>query len=292
MIVIDLSHTLYSTILGTKYEDITPDQLSMDIFRHICLSTIRNILNKFKFKYGNEIVIACDGKYNWRKKEFEYYKALRRKQRNESNLDWNQIYEKFDTFKNELKDNFKQYKVLEFDDAEADDIIYGCAKVCVKHEKPLCIVSGDKDLVQLQRYKNIIQYDSVRKQLKTVDSPVDFLYLQIFKGDNADGIPNVLSPLNSYVIGKRCTPLRETKIQKWLEDPLFDSNPRLVLGDEIFERYKLNKMLIDLSEIPRNILDKIIESIETPFEERDNNLLMNYFINKRLSNLIKNIQDF
>ena len=178
------------------------------------------------------------------------------------------------------------------EEAEADDIIYGCAKYCVEREQPLCIVSGDKDLVQLQRYKNIIQYDSVRKQLKTVDSPVDFLYFQIFKGDNADGIPNVMSPANSYVIGKRCTPLRETKIKSWLDNILFDSNPRQVLGDEIYERYHLNKKLIDLSEIPTYILEKINKQIDTPFNERDNNILMNYFINNRLSNLIKNIQDF
>ena len=291
MIVIDLSQTLYSTILGVKYDD-TPDNLSMDMFRHICLSSLKNILMKFKFKYGDEIVIACDGKHNWRKKEFEHYKACRQKQRISSGLNWSLIYEKFDKFKNELKENFKQYKVLEFDDTEADDIIYGCARYCVMHEKPLCIISGDKDLVQLQRYKNIIQYDSVRKQLKTVESPVDFLYLQIFKGDNTDGVPNVLSSPNSYVIGKRCTPLRETKIKSWLENPLFDSDPKIVLGDEIYERYVLNKKLIDLSEIPNDILNKIISHIEQPFDERDNNLLMNYFINNRLSNLIKNIQDF
>lgn len=291
MIVIDLSQTLYSTILGVKY-DVPADEISLSMFRHICLNAIRNIINKFKVKYGDEIVIACDGKGNWRKKEFEYYKASRQKSRNESNLNWTQIFEKFDSFKSELKNNFLHYKVIEVDSAEADDIIYCCAKYCVEKNKPLCIVSGDKDLVQLQRYKNIIQYDAVHKKIKTVDSPVDFLYYQIFKGDAVDGIPNVLSPTNSYVIGKRCTPLRESKIKQWLDNPLFDKDPKIVLGDEIYERYKLNKLLIDLSEIPNNIIDSINEILHTPFNTRDNNLLMNYFIDNRLTTLIKNIQDF
>jgi len=39
------------------------------------------------------MVIACDDKNNWRRKVFPYYKANRKKAREESEFDWNSIFE-------------------------------------------------------------------------------------------------------------------------------------------------------------------------------------------------------
>ena len=290
MIVIDFSQSLYAAILA--YDHKTPDKIDMNIFRHICLSMIHGILSKFKFNYGNEVIIACDGKNNWRKSIFQYYKYNRRKSRNESSIDWSKVYEKFDQMKSELKEYFTQYKVLEFDNAEADDIVYCTAKYCYDNNKPLLIISSDKDLVQLQKYKNIKQYDGIKKTFKEVDDPIKFLDYQIFKGDNSDGIPNVLSPSNTYYMGVRSKPLYEKKIEEWMNDPMFNFNPEQVLGKEIYERYELNKKLIDLTCIPRELFDNIITEISKDFDTRDSNKLLNYFCENKLSVLIKNLQDF
>lgn len=290
MLVIDLSQTLCASILS--YDVKNPDKIETDLFRHICLNIIRNIMNKFKYEYGPKIVIACDSKNNWRKELFEYYKYNRRKSRKDSDIDWSKIYEKFDLIKSELKETFTQYKVIEIDRAEADDIIACCAKLCYNNNEKIMIISSDKDLVQLQKYNNVKQYDAIHKKSKETDDPIKFLEYQVFKGDSSDGVPNVLSPSNTYFTGMRSKPLYEKKIIEWLNDPAFNFNPKQVLGEEIFQRYDLNKKLIDLSCIPQYIIDNINEELNKPYDVRDSNKLLNYFCQHNLGNLIQWIQDF
>lgn len=291
MIVIDLSQTLYASILA--YDVKHPDKIDINIFRHICLTAIYNILMKFKYsEYGPDVVIACDMKSNWRKELFSYYKYNRKKSRSDSDIDWEVVFKNFETIKEELKEYFTQYKVIEVERAEADDVIYVTTKYCYERNIPLMIISSDKDLVQLHRYPNVKQFDSIRKVYKEIDDPVKFLDYQIFKGDNSDGVPNVLSPENSYYIGQRCKPLYESKIEKWLEDPMFKFNPEGVLGEEVYKRYEKNKKLIDLTCLPKDIYDNIYKELEKDFDTRDSNKLLNYFCDKKLTNLMQHIQDF
>ena len=48
--------------------------------------------SKFGKKYG-DIIICCDDKNYWRKQTFPHYKANRKKFREESDYDWNLIFE-------------------------------------------------------------------------------------------------------------------------------------------------------------------------------------------------------
>ena len=46
--------------------------------------------------------------------------------------------------------------------------------------------------------------------------PTIYLKEHILKGDTSDGVPNVLSPDNTFVDGLRQRPLSRKKIQSWL----------------------------------------------------------------------------
>lgn len=290
MIVIDLSQTLYASILA--YDIKNPDKIDLNIFRHICLNALYNVIFKFKYtKYGQNVIIACDSKINWRKEIFPYYKYNRQKNRQNDNIDWSKIYDKFNILKTEIKNNFIHYKVIEIEGAEADDIIYTTVKYY--RNEPIMIISGDKDLIQLQRYPNVQQYDSIRKIDKKNEDPIKFLEYQIFKGDSSDGIPNILSHENSYFMNKRCKPLFEKKITAWVENPLFNFNPIQVFGDEeIFRRYEMNKKLIDLTNLPNDLYEKITNELKQEWCERDNNKILKYFCDNKLNNLIQFIQNF
>ena len=119
MLLIDLNQVLLAGILpqisakGVK--------LNEDLVRHLVLNMIRNHVKNYKKEYG-EVVICCDNKNYWRKEQFPFYKANRKKNRDKSELDWKLIFEVLAKFKQELKDNFP-YKVIDVDMAEADDII-------------------------------------------------------------------------------------------------------------------------------------------------------------------------
>jgi hypothetical protein len=262
------------------------NKIEENLIRHMILNSIRAYRMKFEKQYG-KLVICCDGRHYWRRANFQYYKANRKKTRDESPLDWHDIFEILNKIRDEIRENFP-YKVICVDEAEADDII-GVLAVRYSANEKVLILSGDKDFAQLQRFRNIFQYAPVQKKFIVEKDPIRFLNEHILKGDAGDGIPNILSADDCFVNGRQ-SPLRQTKIDEWLGsgvplEELFKSNGKLLAN------YQRNKMLVDLDQTPLNIKERIIQEYEKPFKE-DRSKLFNYFIMNKLKNLQEHITEF
>jgi hypothetical protein len=251
------------------------------LVRHMVLNSLRSYRRKFFTDYG-ELVIACDNRNYWRKSLFPYYKAHRKKNREDSGFDWNEIFRCLNEIKAELKSVFP-YKVLECKTAEADDVI---ATVCKIEHEPILILSGDKDFVQLQSYPHVKQYSPIQKKFLNDPSPNKFLKAQIMRGDRGDGIPNFLSKDDVFVNGGRQAPLSKKKIELWLEQ-----DPEMFCDYEMLRGYKRNRLLIDLNLIPESLENEITMNYHE-YECNDRSGLLNYFIHKRLKNLTENIEEF
>ena len=108
---------------------------------------------------------------------------------------------------------FFPYKVLEVDNAEADDIIasvvFHVASEPKNYEKVL-ILSSDKDFIQLQKYNFVSQYSPMQKKFVNGLDPTTYIKEHILKGDRGDGVPNFLSPDNTFVDELRQRPLSKT----------------------------------------------------------------------------------
>lgn len=284
-ILVDYSQVMLATLFA-NIGNHTNVEMSDDLIRHMFLVSLKYNRTKFKETYG-EIVLCCDGKNSWRREAFPYYKASRRTSREKSDLDWNELFRIMGEIREEIAEHFP-YKVIQIDRCEADDII---GAVC--HEfgtelntgsEKFLVLSGDKDYIQLQRYANIDQYDPVRKKWIRHENPDEFLVEHIFKGDTGDGIPNILSPDNCLVIGERQKPMTAKKMENFRASMAnMDETTRI--------RYHRNKMLIDLSDTPDVYKAQILEAYgqEKP---SDRNKLLNYFIQKKLKNLITDLGDF
>ena len=264
----------------TKRDSVEPGMV-----RHMILNSLRNYRQMFSEEYG-EFIICYDSKHYWRRDVFPEYKAGRKKSRETSSHDWDDIFNFLNAFKQEMID-YMPYKVLEVYGAEADDIIATlCHEFEYDHGKTL-ILSGDKDFIQLQKYKNVTQYSAITKKFIGGDDPQRFLAEHILRGDSSDGIPNVLSPDNTFVDGLRQRPLSKRKVATWIDNEIEDSLP----NDEALRNYQRNEKLIDLSKSPNNLFTDIIKEYQnTP--EGDRSKLLNYFIEKRLNEHLENIGDF
>jgi len=239
----------------------------------------------FNEEYG-ELVICYDSKHYWRRDYYPEYKASRKKTRDSSGHDWDDIFEFLNMMKEEIKDNFP-YKVLEVYGAEADDIIATlCQELEFDNGKTL-ILSGDKDFVQLQKYRNVTQYSPITKKFVNGIDPNEYLYEHVLKGDTGDGVPNVLSPDNTFVDGLRQKPLSKKKIAEWA-GPMCE---QMLPNDEVKRNYQRNKKLIDLRESPIELFMECKKAYdEAP--EGDRSKLLNYFIKNRLQELMNSIGDF
>lgn len=285
MLILDLNQVMISNIMN-QIGNHTNAEIEEDLVRHMVLNTIRSLLVKYKNEYG-ELVIACDDKKYWRKEFFPYYKANRKKSRDASDIDWNAIFNCLNKLRDELKEFFP-YRVIQVEGAEADDVI---ATLVSKHGNVLnsgekiLILSGDKDFVQLQAYGNVKQFDPIRKKFLETSDPELFLKEHILKGDSGDGIPNVLSPANTFVSGEKQRRLTSKTIEKMLtyipaEHP-----------EDIQANYIRNQTLIDLSMVPEKISSLILGEYDKQ-QGKTKQKLMNYFINHKLKLLMESIGDF
>ena len=259
------------------------DQTQVDIsmIRHMILNSLRMYRQKYHREYG-ELILCCDGRHSWRREHFPPYKASRKTTRAADSRDWTQIFESLDTIKSELKEYFP-YKYIEIEEAEADDVIGVLAKTW---GEPIMIISGDKDFIQLQVRDNVDQYSPITKKIVYDVNPAKYLKEHILRGDSSDGIPNFLSADTCIVDKIRQTPITKKKIDLWI-----DQDPEDFCNEEQLRNYHRNMKLIDLQYTPSNIVDQIGEQYdEIPKGKRSG--LLNFFIERKLNNLIENIGEF
>ena len=264
----------------------TNAQLEENMVRHMILNSLRSYRVKFAQDYG-EMIIACDNTNYWRKKIFPYYKANRKKNIESSELDWKALFECLNKIRSELKEYFP-YRVLDVESAEADDIISTLVSEFgseLNTGEKILILSGDKDFIQLHKYSNVSQYDPTRKKWIKHDDPERFLQEHILKGDAGDGIPNILSPDNCFVVGDRQRPLTAKKIEKIMETDTEE------LEEPLAKNYWRNAKLIDLSFTPNEIREKVMQQFEAQ-KNRDRSKLLNYFITNKLKNLTEHLSEF
>jgi len=290
MILVDLNQVMISNLMGQLYSSKT-NEVDEDLLRHMVLNGIRSYRNKFSKEYG-ELVICCDDTNNWRKDSFPYYKAHRKTNRDESDLDWPNIFNCLNNIRDELKEFFP-YKHIRVNRCEADDII---GTICHTEgvalgdgKEKILVLSGDKDFIQLQVYANVSQYDPVRKKMIKHKDPAQYLLEHIAKGDRGDGIPNVLSSDDTFVSGGRQKPMRANRLEEIMN--LVQKYNVDELGEyEWATGYQRNEILVDLINTPDELQEQILEQFEVDPGGRDG--LFNYFVKKRLNNLIENISEF
>jgi len=280
MILVDMNQISVASVMMHLHmtKQTKPDE---DMVRHMILNSLRMYRMKFCDEYG-ELVLCYDSKHYWRRDYYPEYKHSRKKTRDSSSNDWDAIFEVLNAIKSELKEFFP-YKHLEVYGAEADDIIAALSGELEFDNGKTLILSGDKDFIQLQKFCNVTQYSPITKKFINGQDPNDYLNEHILKGDSSDGVPNVLSPDNTFVDGLRQKPLSKKKIATMVEG--------VFPNDEVKRNYQRNKTLIDLKESPPELfLECIKEYNESPNGDRSK--LLNYFTQKRLRNLVESIGEF
>ena len=251
MILVDMNQVCISNLMVSLTS--TNNQISEDLVRHMVMNSLRFHRGKFYAEYG-ELVLCYDSKNYWRREAFPFYKGTRKKDRERSSLDWSEIFETLNKIRDEIKDNMP-YKVVEVDGAEADDVIASLVRDQMYRNirlqnnmqppKKVLILSGDKDFLQLQRYKGVNQYNPIQKKFMNGIDPKVYLLEHIIKGDRGDGIPNFLSDDDTFVTpAKRQRPLSKKNLAKWV-----DLSPEQFCNENTLKNYERNRMLIDLSLI-------------------------------------------
>ena len=285
MIIVDYSGIAIAAIFSQD----RPEEIQEGLIRHMILNSLRRYNVKFREEYG-QMIIACDNT-SWRKEQFEHYKAKRKKARDESPLDWGHFFTLLNGIRDEIAEEMP-YPVVHIDRAEADDVIATLVESTQEfgQNEPVMIVSSDKDFIQLHRYSNVKQFSPMKRAPLKVEDPAFYKFDHICRGDVSDGVPNILSDDDTFVEGKRQSPMMKKKIQKWYEAYPNIADPD-VMPQQVYRNYCRNKLMIDLDCIPVDLRENIMNKYKLQ-QGKKNNKVLNYLITKRCALLVESAKDF
>jgi 5'-3' exonuclease len=189
-------HTSISAVKPRKEDGkyLTSDYIAL--LRHNILNELFEIHNTFTHAYG-ELVVCLDNhsaKY-WRKDFYPLYKHSRKKIRQESEVNYGEVFEEVDVIINAI-DKFLPYRAISVPGAEADDIMLVLSRIFSTKENIL-IHSPDKDLIQAQRdRKNVKQYSSLTGKYLVPEAKHDNMQHWVTEhcvlGDPGDNIPRIV----------------------------------------------------------------------------------------------------
>ena len=254
---------------------------------HITLNSIKKAWQDFG---GSHVVFCLEGR-SWRKDYYEPYKrnrsdaraALTVKEQEEDQLFW----ESFDMFKTFIEEK-TNCTVLQHKELEADDLIAGWIQSHPSDKH--VIISTDSDFYQLisptvSQYNGVQEHhityegvfdkkgkiviDNKTKEPKAIPDPKWLLFEKCIRGDSSDNVFSAYPKVRKNKLedafkdkDNRGFAWNNLMLQRWV-----DHN-----GDEhrVLEDYERNRRLIDLSEQPADIKEKIFATIKDNIEKEKN----------------------
>lgn len=281
MLILDMSNLVFSQVLD--FHAKTKEQPDIQLIRNLVLDKMIQIKGKTG-KYADEIVCAFDSRHYWRKDFFPYYKGKRKEAREASSFDWNKFFPLYDEFKQEIK-TFFPVKYIDVYGAEADDVM----AVLSQSYGPLgnvCIVSSDKDLIQIQHVCPLVkQWSPWHGKFLTPKNAEYNLFEHIIKGDVGDGVPNILSDDDTFMSeGKRQKAVQSKKLAEWSKYGINQPAMFCPTADAL-DKFTRNKKLIDLREIPEDLANEIISQYDSAIIPRGK--MFTYLTANRLTKILK-----
>lgn len=293
-ILVDYSQVSMACVFVAQ-KNFGETRITDNMLRHMILQSLVSLKKKFGQEYG-DLIICCDGKQPWRKDVFPYYKASRSESKADSAFDWAALYEWIGMVREELKTELP-YKVLHLDHCEGDDVIAVLVQYFKDNEltqvgldeipQRVLIASSDKDFRQLQVWSHVRQYSPIAGVYIDEPNPKEQLLELIIKGDSGDGVPNVLSKEDCFVMKVRQSTMTAKRLAAIKEGVMSGT-----LDGDTLDRYSMNQTMVDLiNGIPDNIRKRILMAYEETTPSPRKNVLT-YLMKHQLNNLAKNLQDF
>jgi hypothetical protein len=296
----------FSAVLHGSIHSIFKDKTDWDINQEtgkksVKLEVLRPGLLGSLLYYKNikhkadECIIAIDRAPYWRKDILPFYKGMRKKGREESDIDWKTVFEHVETIIKEI-DNHLPWHVVAVQSLEADDVI-GILSPRINQDANVCIISADGDLVQLQQYPNIRQWSPITKKFVTpkVDAITD-LHVKIIKGDSGDGIPNIYSDADLFLARSEGDSVRQKPVSAKLITEAAQTSwdpKRFLQNDTFIANFHRNKMLVDFSSIPNDLVHRCWGEYRTQCVRKYNAMDMQMYLAKhRMKRLIDSANEF
>lgn len=284
ILIFDLNHLSYRCLFAAKQNII---EVGWQYFKHVMFNTIFTTCKKFE---ATKVILAVDSKENWRKKVYSEYKEHRKENRDShEDIDWNEFFKAFQEFVDDVKKYFPFY-VIQIKYMEADDIAALITKNYQAEKK--IIITSDSDYVQLLKYNNVKIFDPIKTTFVTCEDPEKQLKIKIIMGDKGDNISAIkpkIGPKTAEKIVNSPDLLKEMFEDKTVSYKKEDGTD-VTFGEEYKEKFKRNKILIDLTMIPEIFQNKLKEVMDI-YELPSGKEIAQYFISNKYRELTRKLEE-
>ena len=129
------------------------------------------------------------------------------------------------------------------------------------------------------------------------ENPQEYIWEHILRGDTSDGIPNFLSPDDTFVNKIKQKPIMKKKLQYWIETLMKGGDAKDFCNEYHLRNFQRNQRLIDFDFIPDEKEDDIYNTEEglvfNPYNEQLQEITLNevqcilneYGINAKIYNI-------
>lgn len=294
ILLIDGHNLIFRTVIVAQEENNKAgnDDPEFTYWKHLFLYRLKALIEKFD---PSRVILAIDSeKSSWRKRIYPEYKENRKAARAKSKVDFKAFFKILNPFLEEIQEIFKNIDMIKFDEVEGDDII---AVACQNFQDKMTIVSTDKDFHQLQIFKNVHQFDPIKKTAVKVLNPKSSLTLKIIGGDTNDNIPAIfprcgkktsVKVMNSDLITRVYDDeyIKESEnVKKILEECKIDP---LTVRKNI-ER---NTQLIDLKMIPTEVKKMILNRLNENPGTFSGRKFMTFLVKHSLGKIMENSNQY
>jgi len=260
--VVDTANVLFRVAAahGKYGPEGTPEEKA-GLAMHIALNTV----NKYYKKYRpDQVAVTFEGGQNWRKdytksdacKSKKVYKANRVK--DDSMIPFFELIKGFE----DLVRTHTSIVCLSHPKLEGDDLFSGYVQRFSEAGDEVIGISGDRDFVQLKKYKNFKLINPDDGKERECDDPLFFMFEKCFRGDAGD---NVMSAYPR---------VRKTKLEAALKDEyalttimnetwdFTDPESGEVTTYRVGDLFEENQLLMDLDCQPPEIRQLIKETLD------------------------------
>jgi len=247
------SYNLFLNRLKKRDEELEQTDLSLneeffDIMKKQYLITTKRLKYKYNVAFRYIFFIKdSPTEQNWRRNIYTEYKANRKETKYKSkSFNLGNLFKRI--YAELLPQISEKYgiNIIQVDKAEADDVISIITKSTPDNTE-IYIISSDTDYLQLLSRENTFIYSISGKLVNEKlgnETAQDKLLYKIMYGDKTDNIPP-------------CIPNNKL-IKYYLENPKYLMDT-LNINDDVYNKFKRNRILIDFDYIPNNIKSTIVE---------------------------------
>lgn len=229
--------------------DVMENQMFIEKYSKLFERTIYDLVKSTKVKWENVFIVKDSVRDTiWRNDYFNNYKGSRDDKLDSFNK--NIFKYTYNTLLVEMQKRLK-FNIINHDRLEADDVI-ALSKNYIRNVNPrvmIYIITNDNDYIQLLDDHTIIRNLQGKELKSRIEvSPEIYLKIKIISGDKSDNIPCIMKKVGPKTAEKLVE--NDDNFIKFCE-----KNP------DAYIQYKLNKLLIDFTEIPIELKDAFLKRI-------------------------------